>query len=70
MWKKLIVVTVLLLLFQRSVCGSTPLALDIYNQIYHLQPGANVKVAYDILGNPQENTGSIGIFKGQYDKYY
>jgi len=44
------------LIFQGIVFGDTPSAIDIYNQMYPIQPGTNVKVAYEMLGNPQEKS--------------
>jgi hypothetical protein len=55
------VATVLLmLLIPRIVYGSTPSAIDLYIQIINLHPGADVKVAYDLLGSPHSKTGRIG----------
>ena len=57
MRKKLTVVIALLLLFSKIAYGTPPSALDIGKIIYHLEPGTNVEVAYDMLGPPDKKTG-------------
>ena len=59
MIKKLIVVIVLLLLFSKIAYGAPPPALDIFKIIFDLEPGANVEVAYDMLGFPHKETWRI-----------
>ena len=54
MWKYLTVMAIMLLILQGTVYGAEPTAADIYSQLYPLQRGANIKVAYDMLGSPHE----------------
>jgi hypothetical protein len=61
MWKKLACITILLLHFNRPVYGEAPSARDIYKQLYLLYPGAVIKIAYEMLGSPQEKVGRIFI---------
>jgi len=51
----------LLLIFQGVVYGAAPSAIDIYNRLHVLQPGASVKTAYDMLGSPQETNDTPPI---------
>ena len=54
MWKKFAVATLLLLVSHGTVFGAIPSAFDIFSQMYAMQPGTDVKVAYDLLGPPHE----------------
>ena len=65
MLSKLIVIAFILIsVFCKNIAhGVTlPSALDIYNQVYTLQPGANVGVAYDLLGVPHETSDMPPMF--------
>ena len=66
-WGKLTAAIILsLLLFQSTVYGAPPSALDIYNQLLPLQPGENINIAHDLLGPPHE----IGEREGELLPHY
>jgi hypothetical protein len=54
MRRYLVVLIILLLAIQGTVYGTSPSAQEIYNQVYSLGPGENIKTAYEMYGNPQE----------------
>ena len=61
MLKKFIITALLLLILHGTVFGASPSATDIFNQMYLLQPGTDVKAAYDLLGPPQETNDTPPI---------
>ena len=73
MRKKLTVVIIFLLLFQSTAYGTPPFAkpsaIDIYNQVYALRPGENIKVALNLLGFPQDRFEQAGDIPPSFHWY-